>query len=75
MRNEDPAEDLSNRPYLCTRCGFRTYAWPNKHECLNKWPETIEDFDAQEAREIANDPRMQKHIDRMNRKYGPSKEV
>lgn len=65
MRNDEPSEDLSNRPFLCTRCGFRTYNWPNVHECSGVWPETTEEFAVKEEREISTDPRMKEHIKRM----------
>jgi hypothetical protein len=58
-----------SRPYLCTLCGFRTFKWPNKHDCLKKWPETNEEWDAKEKAEVENDPDMKGHIDRMNKKY------
>jgi len=66
MTNNEKEE---NRPYLCTRCGFRTFAWPNTHECSGKWPETVEEYDAKDKREIENDSRMKAHIDKMNKKY------
>jgi ribosomal protein L37E len=62
--------DERERPYLCMRCGVRSFNWPNKHECRDKWPETIEEFDAQWKREAENDPNMKAWHEYTTKKYG-----
>ena len=59
-----------NRPYICLKCGWRSFNYPNVHTCTDKWPLTNEEWDARWAAEIENDPLMKEWIKYVNRKYG-----
>ncbi len=58
------------RPLICMKCGWRSFNYPNVHTCTEKWPETLEQWNAKDAAEIANDPLMAEWIRYTTRKYG-----